>query len=938
MSYHAPQPPPSSPQRHLLNAFGPHWMPPYPTGPIYPPYPPFYQPNLIPGPPPPQNLPGTIATSSPLKNVQIHEFWASRIAPMPGSISGTRLKPHPWNPHYLPANVYGTSSDISDSPRSSQMVVKGKKNKQTEEPFNLNKFAEIYVPQSLRDIQCTTHTLDPLPAAQEYPPASYTETFLPVSLMRELANPHAADLLVSPPPSVSTTVPPLEPHSYYPHWSHLLVHELDRLADDKASVVLWETGIKVYDWFATEFVISVPGIRENYPRLEVGDLVHMREVLLPHRTPSARAFEGRIIALRKREGLVNIYCPALKRYIHQRGFQSAYISDLEDGMPVFSPSDDIPLFFNCTWLMNSRPFCDMDAAARVFGNHLAIMGPHLARRWLFPEKSDMRKPIPLREAGEDTKWIDHGLNEEQRLAVSSIVYHHSPVPFLISGPPGTGKTRTAVETVLQILRIQPESCILLCAPSNPATDVLVQRLRHNLTPKSLLRLNGENRSFAELPIELMQYCHVENNKFALPDWASLMKYQVVACSCIDANALVTGLCTNSALIKLEETVTNSLHPHRSSKHRPKPHWTHLIIDEAAQGSEPELLVPMSVVLTPHDDEMDQGVVDQLSFSPQLVLCGDPNQLGAIIISDVARQGDLDVSLLERLFQRRLYAEHEHARSNIAALSSFQRTNFAPFVNLVKNYRSHPAILMPPSAIFYDDSLEPFADNGTISWSKLPNPALPLLFIGHNGLEDCTDERVSFFNSREIKLVRDTCKSLIAERELSSPPLRPEQIGVMAPWRQQVWKIREDLRKKGLGGVDVGTVEDYQGQENRVIILSCVRTQEQFLKDDQKRGIGLVSERKRMNVALSRAKELLVVIGNGNFLKRDPYWRSFLQFTLRNNLYTGPDLDMPVDGNYISRLESLYANPSANGDLLDENQQDMRLVRFAGGIAREVLKE
>jgi hypothetical protein len=141
--------------------------------------------------------------------------------------------------------------------------------------------------------------------AQEYPQASYTETFLPASLARELANSHTADLLVSPPPSDSTTVPLLEPHSYYPHWSHLLAHELDRLADDKAGVVLWETGIKVYDWFATEFVISVPGIRENYPFLEVGDLVHMREVLLPHRTPSARAFEGRIIALRKREGLVS---------------------------------------------------------------------------------------------------------------------------------------------------------------------------------------------------------------------------------------------------------------------------------------------------------------------------------------------------------------------------------------------------------------------------------------------------------------------------------------------------------------------------------------------------------------------------------------------------------------------------------------------------------
>lgn len=76
----------------------------------------------------------------------------------------------------------------------------------------------------------------------------------------------------------------------------------------------------------------------------------------------------------------------------------------------------------------------------------------------------------------------------------------------------------------------------------------------------------------------------------------------------------------------------------------------------------------------------------------------------------------------------------------------------------------------------------------------------------------------------------------------------------------------------------------------------------------------------MNVAITRAKELLVVIGNGAILQQDPFWRSFLQFTLRNKLcvvvasfcsagnmafsisYSGPPLDLELDGNYISRLE------------------------------------
>ena len=58
----------------------------------------------------------------------------------------------------------------------------------------------------------------------------------------------------------------------------------------------------------------------------------------------------------------------------------------------------------------------------------------------------------------------------------------------------------------------------------------------------------------------------------------------------------------------------------------------------------------------------------------------------------------------------------------------------------------------------------------------------------------------------------------------------------------------------------------------------------------------------MNVAITRAREMLVVVGNPDVLKLDPYWRSFLQFAKRNKLYTGPPLDIEMDGNYVSRLE------------------------------------
>ena len=80
--------------------------------------------------------------------------------------------------------------------------------------------------------------------------------------------------------------------------------ELDQLAKDKEGLVLWKNPIKVLDWDRSEFVLEVPGLRENYPRLEIGDLAHLRMIFEEAKTASSRAFEARVNAMRKREGLV----------------------------------------------------------------------------------------------------------------------------------------------------------------------------------------------------------------------------------------------------------------------------------------------------------------------------------------------------------------------------------------------------------------------------------------------------------------------------------------------------------------------------------------------------------------------------------------------------------------------------------------------------------
>ena len=164
--------------------------------------------------------------------------------------------------------------------------------------------AETFVPQYLKNIQKQVHTLDPLPAIPLFPSTTYLETYLTPRLIKDSIRSDNLTLLSAPPiPSVAE-VPALTQESYYDHWITLLRWELDAMALQKEQIVLWQLGFRVENWKNAEFALYVPGIRENHPRLEIEDLVHMRQVLEAQNCGSGRAFEGRVVNLRKREGFV----------------------------------------------------------------------------------------------------------------------------------------------------------------------------------------------------------------------------------------------------------------------------------------------------------------------------------------------------------------------------------------------------------------------------------------------------------------------------------------------------------------------------------------------------------------------------------------------------------------------------------------------------------
>jgi len=290
---------------------------------------------------------------------------------------------------------------------------------------------------------------------------------------------------------------------------------------------------------------------------------------------------------------------------------------------------------------------------------------------------------------------------------------------------------------------------------------------------------------------------------------------------------------------------------------PRGHYSHIFIDEAGQATEPEAFVSIK---TMGDN------------STNIVLSGDPKQLGPIIRSGIARELGLEKSYIERLMASNVYDIHTGHGLSV--------------IKLTKNFRSHDSILKFPSENFYDGDLEQCGDPKVITSflgsPYLPAKQFPIVFHGISGKDDREVSSPSFYNIDEITQVKAYVQALRADRRFRTTE---NDIGIITPYNAQCLKIRAVL-KAVAEGIKVGSVEEFQGQERRVIIISTVRSSKEFVEYDLRHTLGFVANPRRFNVAITRAQALLIIIGDPQVLSLDPLWRSFLNYIYENKGWTG----------------------------------------------------
>lgn len=429
------------------------------------------------------------------------------------------------------------------------------------------------------------------------------------------------------------------------------------------------------------------------------------------------------------------------------------------------------------------------------------------------------------------------LNSEQREAVRRA--QNAQDFMVIHGPPGTGKS--TVLTELMITESHRGTTILATAASNAAVDHLCElahraglgavrvghpgRVADRLRP---LTLDSRVEQHPAHPMitslrreaeELLGFAKRQQRQGRSRD-----RYRNAGEARRNARALLDDASRQEAQITraiLDEApvvcATLSTLAGRALEQRG---FGLAVVDEATQATEPMTLAAFV-------------------RSERVVLAGDPCQLSATVLSREALREGLGQSALEAILER-------HGTD--------------PSVMLRTQYRMHQTIMTFPSRAMYDGALR--ADP-SVSQRELRLESPPLIFVDTAGTgfsEEPIDGSASLINTGENDIVLQHANTLLAEG------LEPTELGIITPYAAQA----SQLRDRGLPpGVEIDTVDAFQGREKEAIVLSLVRS-------NPKGEVGFLSDVRRMNVALTRARAHLFVVGDSATLGAHPFYAGFIE--------------------------------------------------------------
>jgi ATP-dependent RNA/DNA helicase IGHMBP2 len=442
-----------------------------------------------------------------------------------------------------------------------------------------------------------------------------------------------------------------------------------------------------------------------------------------------------------------------------------------------------------------------------------------------------------------------GLNESQSAAVQKILAANEIA--LVHGPPGTGKTTTIVQAVKALIQ-QGVKKILVTAPSNTAVDLLTEKmaeqnisvlrignparvtehlLAHTIdsqmaehsTMKDVKRLKKQAHEFKQMAHKYKRNfgrAEQEQRKLLFNEAYKIMKEVEQSEQYVMDDIIARAQVITATLVGANHYSVRSQQ------------YDIAIIDEAGQAIEPACWIP-------------------ILKAKKVVLAGDHCQLPPTIKSAEAARKGLGKTLFEKCIEL-------HPQSVLL---------------LQEQYRMHEQIMNFSSKEFYDGKLKA---NAAVANRLLFSGDSPLIFIDTAGCGfDEKLEGTSSTNPEEAAFLMKHLQRLLTELDTHYTITDFPTIGIIAPYKQQIAILQEQLThlpdvEKYQHRITVNTVDSFQGQERDIIYISMTRS-------NSEGEIGFLADIRRMNVAMTRAKQKLVVIGDSATLSQFPFYDDFIYY-------------------------------------------------------------